>query len=1068
MIKRLLIDISSVAAACLYVSAKEGENSFEVEFDGKIETIPSHLDGYEALLTAFLSTLRTLGMVPSQCVMVKDGKDSRRLRRQYLAGYKDRPEKPKDFLEELNKTITLFEETLLSYGGISVCKDGYEADDMIAALAAVTEHVIWSKDGDLMAAGDWFWAGELNPEGRYPVVRKEHITIYKSLVGDQSDKIPGAKGFGEKAFIDMVAKYGDDVLDDLRDLIEAKELPALEQLVPEFKPFAKITDTPSQVYASYACAKFHHPGWTGIEWKAQFPNPNGDLGRWAKVERLVTRSVLNSPGFMDDLIADLHNGPVQVRGFDIETWQDAESLAWGEANKPKSGKPRLDTVGCHMAGFSLTCGENNEKVYYFPVDHADTDNLSLDDMTMVLNMLPEDGILSVHNSAYELPIVRLNCELHFDRGWLPNVWCTQIMKNYVDENTDLGLKYCTKKYLGYDQVTYDEVVRVPTGEVTKKGEPIYRSRQMNELTGEEVLSYGADDSVATAALYSLFLLMMQYEMTIDAYRQCEISPSYLFAESHINGIRFDDQRRQQLYEESLKRYDSIMAEINEFLKNLTWKEGDFDDGVVFTRRWPGCELIPAENLSKGEIARAFHLATGKILNEEIEGSPRTAKKVGEALAAAGYESIGLPLISEDLIEFNKQCEELFEPRPEINIKSPDQIGMLMYQALKLPIRRYNPVTEKMRAEGKKKGNPSTDDDAVKLAIAYDTEGRPEVEKLLRNILDAKEERTAESFYYLPYARMPNPKTGLVHYGAGQSKTTTRRAAPNGPNVGQVSKKSPIREIYAPTEPEEVWCSLDEVAQELRLTAHRSQCQAMLACYPHGSPARDLHSVTGVEVLRLFEKIEVAYEEFIAKKNEELFKKARNSAKAVNFGDIYGQTKFGLAIKLIITEEAAERIILAKAEAFPGVERWKGERREFFKKHGYALTLLGARKHLQLDGSWRDDSELRSALNFEIQSPAAEQIKLIMAKLWDRKFFDRYRAEFKFPVHDEINFTCHVEDVIEALREAHAIMVEQYADMSVPIESSIEVGPNFGRLTSIGEAFDAERLTQAINEFRRAV
>ena len=940
----------------------------------------------------------------------------------------------------MEKVINGFEETMLSYGAVAVSKAGYEADDLIAALAAATDHVIWSKDGDLMAAGTWYWGGELDPD-RYPVTKKKHITAYKALVGDASDKIPGAKGFGEKAFIDMVAKYGDDVLDDLLYMMAHRELDGLSQLVDEFKPFRKIVDNLPAVYASYECARFHHPGWDKLEWKAAFPAPNGDLSSWDQEIRLIGKRELVSPGFLDGLINDLHSGPVQVRGFDIETWQDAESLAWGERNKGR-GRPKIDSVACHMAGFSLTCGENNEKVYYFPVNHRDTDNISIEDMTMVLNMLPEDGLLSIHNVSYELPVVRAHCELHFDRGWLPNARCTMIMQNYVDENEGVRLKECTKRIFGYEQQTYEEVTS---------------GRQMNELTGAEVLSYGIDDAIATAALFNLFSLIMQYEGTYEVFESVEVGASYLFAESHLNGLRMDFRRLRELHEESKARYNKLMEKVNDFILNLTWTTGDFDDGVVFHHRWDGCEFVPAKDMSKGEILRCLHSTSTE---KRLQTTSRSASKLAVEVAELFGEEFKKPIEESDLATFNTLCEGRFIPQPDFNIRSPDQMCKLMYEALKLPVRLRNKVTPKMKAEGKKKGNPSSDDDAIRLAMAYDMNDRPDLREFFEALLAAKEEAVAESFYYNAYPNMPNPHTGFVHYNAGQSMTTTRRAAPNTPNIGQVSKKSPIREVYVPPQDDMVWVSRDFTGQELRITAERSQCPEMLRCYPQDAPALDLHSVTGVKVLEIVNKVPTTYEEMVVKrKSDKDFKKARNDAKAVNFGDIYGQTEYGLAIKLICTEELAKSIIQAKEEAFPGVARWKKERREFHEKNGYATTMMGARKHVRL--RWPgDESTLRSSVNYEIQSSAAEQVKLVLSRLWISKFFERYDAEFQFPVHDEINYCVTLDDLAESIKELGEIMTFPYAGMKVPLTSSIEIGPNFGQLKEIGEEFDYVAIMEA--------
>ena len=929
-------------------------------------------------------------------------------------------------------------------------KDGYEADDMIAALAAVTDHIIWSKDKDLLAAGNWWWSGELNPTDKFLGIDRKHIVVYKSLVGDTSDKIPGANGFGEVALTNLIAKFGDDTLDEILDMIKNKELHKLSDYVEDFKPFQKIIDNADAVYASYNCARFHHPGWTGINWQARFPHPNGDLGKWKKVEQLITKAIFNSPGWMDKFISDLHDGPVNVRGFDIETWMDEESLAWAELNKPKTGRGPIDVVGCHMAGFSLTCGENNEKVYYFPVDHKDTDNISLEDMTMILNMLPDDVTLMIHNVGYELPVVRKECELRFDRGWLPGARCSQIMKNYVDENTELGLKYCTKHYLGYKQVSYQDVTE---------------GKQMNELTGEHILSYGADDSVGTVMLGSLFDLIMRYEGTMYAFEECELLPAYLFAESQLNGFKFDFKRLTQLYNESKARYAERYKKIQDFLLNLVWKTGDFDDGVVFEHRWEGVELEPAESLIGPEIKRVFLAVTG----EELKSSLRKPEAIGKLICDRGYEPLGKHVIAGDLRSFNAAATASFIPNPQINLKSTPQLAKLFYDALKLPVRVYGKLSDTMRAEGRRKGNPATDEDATRLAMAYDCEGRPEVKELLENILKAKEEKTAESFYYLPYPKTPNPKTGMTHYSSSQSRTVTRRHAPKAPNIGQVSKKSPIREAFVPFDDSMAWMVLDKSQQELRLTAHRSQCPEMLACYPVNGPSKDIHCVTGVQVAKIRFNTETTYEEMVARKKEKgsVFDKARDEAKPVNFGDVYGQTKFGLALKLVITEEAAQDIIDAKAAAFPGVAQWKKDRAKFIKENGYAITMMGARRHINLTGTWKDEGDIRGGINFEIQSPAAEQVKLDLAEFWKSRFFEKFDAYFMFPVHDEVDIIVSEKDLIPAAKEAHRIMSRQFCDMKIPVTSSIKIGTNFGNVEDTGEVFDADKIQKAWRKARES-
>jgi len=1037
-INRLLIDSSSVLMACLF-AAKDGENCILTTFNGKEEVVPAAGDGYEIFLSALLGTMKDLDFTPNQVILVKDGKGSRKLRQEVYPPYKKRPEKNPVFLEQFNLMQDMVEETLWSYGALSVVKDGYEADDILAAAWAKGDW-IWSKDGDLMAAGDWYYNGVRNPSDKFLGIAKEHIVVYKSLVGDASDKIPGCKGFGPAKFQDMLIKYGDEGCDEILDMLENDTLHELKDAADEFKPFQMILDDVDRVRQSYYCAKFHHPGWD-LDWQCRFPETNGDLGKWERTEILMTAANLD----MDEVRSRLNKSRGYI-GLDIETYEDEESLEWGLANANDKG-PKLDVYGSHMTGLSLTCGENNEHVYYFPVEHLDTANLTLDQLTEILNLIPDGIDVIVHNNAFELPIVRQHCELRFDRGWLPNVLDTAIEKSYVDENTSAGLKYCSKVYMKYRQVSYDEVV---SQEVIDKetGEVTIIKRRMNEIPATEVVSYGADDSVVTAQLHSQFRAIMDYEGTSDAFDQCEQWSAYMFAEAFLNGINLNLDRLEELRQINEAEAVEVKAEVDSYLMKI---EG-----------WPGTTLDPVTELTPAEVKRAYLVYTGEQLTTRV----RNLDKMGKVIEGLGKRRFGVAVAEGDIDTINELMTSVWKPAPELNMGSPKQKCSLLYDYLKYPVRLYGKVSDKMRAEGRKKGNPQANEAAFKFALINDAKSDDE-KALLKAIIKGVALQTEQSLYFNPYPKMPNPKDGMVHPNNGQSKTTTRRSAPNGMNFAQVSKKSPIREVYDAYDKDMVWVSCDESGQELLLTAFRSGCTAMRACYPKDAPAKDIHSMTAVQVAAL-DGVDMPYNILNAVRKDEKHpqhkeaKGFRNTAKAVNFADIFNQTAQGLSLKLMITEEKASAIMEAKARTFPGVAQWKKDVRKRHKEDGFAVTLLGARKHLRLNGSWEDEHELRSATNFEIQSPAAEQLKIVAGKFWTRKLFERFDAVFHFLVHDESNASCNKECIVPFVKEYHEIMVEPYGGMDLPIRSSIEIGPNFGQLHELGEEFDEEKILSLVN------
>lgn len=1037
-----------------------------VAFNEKQEIIPSQDDARAILIGSITKTLRELNMVPSQIILVKDGDRSKDFRRQFLPEYKTRDKGPPEFYEEFLSLLQFTEDTLLSYGAISVEKRHVEADDIIAALAEVMpDSVIWSGDKDLLAANcDLYFSGELNPD-KFFGVSKKGITVYKALVGDKVDTVKGAKGYGESAFIDMITKYGDDSLDDMYDMLENKTLHELAPYAEDFKPFQKILADVENVYACFQCVKFHHPGFQDLKWKARYPKGNGTFPQWDLEIKLITASML-TPEFLKKFRQELKDTPGYI-GFDIETWQDAESLAWGWANKSKQSKgPKLDVYGSHMAGFSITAGVNSRTCYYFPVDHAETDNIELDDMTMLLNMVPDDKHLVVWNAAFELPIVRKHCELRFDRGWLPNVLDTLIMHSYVNENETHKLKTNTKAWLDYDQVIYDEVTASPgsgtfdsdADEDSEGGEDEeVLSRQMNELTGKEVVAYGCDDSIVTLALANLFEVIMKYEGTYRAFMMCEPDPAYLVAEAFLNGQKFDLERLAELDKANAEEFEKLMVEIKAKLIDLEWQEGDPKDGVTWTCRMPGCVFEPALSFTGAEIKKVYKQVTG----DDLKTTVRTPEKV---LGLIGGEFASVKTVE----ELNSLGASMFKPDPQLNLGSPTQMGVLLYEAMGFPVRLRGKLTDKMRAKGQTQGNRKSNESAIRHAIMYDAS--EEQKELLLLLIKAKGLVTDRSLYLTPYPAMPNPKSGMVHPNPGQSRTKTRRFAPSGPNVGQVSKKSPIREVYAAPEPGMVCWSLDFSGQELRITAHRSQCEVMSACYPKGGKSTDVHSIVGIKVAEELEGLHYEYDEFVDIINSDdhpdkkKLKEFRAAGKRQVFGSVYGQTEIGLAEKLLVTVERARQIVAANDAAFPGVARWKEETSKRLQENGYGTTLLGARRHLILDGSWKDQHELRSGINSEVQGPAAEQTKLVMAEMWRNRIFDRYDATFSFPVHDQVVGFVSKNDAVEFIREAHRIMTMPFADMDIDVESSIDIGINFGKLTELGAEFSEEKILEELNKY----
>jgi DNA polymerase-1 len=107
---------------------------------------------------------------------------------------------------------------------------------------------------------------------------------------------------------------------------------------------------------------------------------------------------------------------------------------------------------------------------------------------------------------------------------------------------------------------------------------------------------------------------------------------------------------------------------------------------------------------------------------------------------------------------------------------------------------------------------------------------------------------------------------------------------------------------------------------------------------------------------------------------------------------------------------------------------------------------------------------RQAGNFEIQGSGGEMLKLAMARMWSKGIFTgKYRAVFYAPIHDEVVFSCHRDDLVQVLKEVHPCMIQQYATMKIPLESSISFGPTFGTQYEIGTTVDEVKIQEALNK-----
>ena len=879
------------------LTGEDKENGYVEDLpDGKTRKINSWMYGMDIAANSLEATMRDFGLAPKDIILVMDGPGGKQFRTKFLVDYKAGRDKSEAQFNEYNQLQDTFVRQLTELGAHSVLQKGMEADDVLGYLAQALQPepvTILTRDKDLLVltklgAINVLIKGELNPKpfGDFPW---EFIDVYKATVGDTSDNIPGAKGFGPKAFEKVFAAFGVAGLAELRRLISERKLIELKEDVASVKELAKILDYEDQVHKSWqaACLYTDHvlPEKLNWQWGVNKvgANVHPRLQKYAQTVYAVDST--NFHEHAEKLVAAAKEfGTV---AFDIETATPEAADEWIELNSDRS--KIFDQFGHELTGFSFTYGNNNQHTIYVAVDHKDTSNVHLDQIKELFKQLNDVGTkFAVHNAYFELTVMQRT--LGF---WLHDIDDTLLMASYVNENEKNGLKKLTKEYFDYDQATYEET----TG-----------GRKMSELTLDEVCAYGADDTIMTAGLANVFHILMHLEGVWQTYRDVEIGAAYLTAQAFNDGLPIDMVKLAEL----TKRDAALKAEqrkiFDQYLISLGW------EGTVYTE---------ASEANYQDVAW-IKWAANTVGDAEFSTRKRKFEAVLLDLEDAGLMMLADLLRNGDLEALNRYVKSHFKGEPIFNVGSPKQLQNLMYDVLGLKIRLRGKPTDLMKEKGLP-GTPQTNELAVETALVNDIEKGSDVEIALRALLQIKRFETRDSLYYSKYINFPHWRDNNIHAQLRQNSTVTRRYSGAAPNLQQLSKgeKGDFRKVIIPHHKNAMVVSLDFNAQEVRVLTDFSHDPNLIACYV-GDNLKDFHGLTAANMESM------DYEDFMGilddpkSEKQKWAKGVRGVAKRVNFGSIYGMMAQKLAQDLMVTEEVANSYLEAKNTAFARAEEWKVE------------------------------------------------------------------------------------------------------------------------------------------------
>lgn len=840
--------------------------------------------------------------------------------------------------------------------------------------------------------------------------------------------------------------------------------------------------------------------------------------------------------------------------FDFETVDTLKHAAFQEAASSSSRAKQgdyVDVLSSELTGCSVTYGKHLQYTIYLSVMHRDTHNVS--------NQLVKDFIetayntgrpLIAHNAAFELQVAKQCLDYEPQK-----IYDTMIMSSYVDENEMSGLKFLSKTRLNYDQVSYKETLQAAgaenmaqmTGEqvlsygcddatvtahlfklfkLIMEMEQTWQFYDAQERAPVHVLNDAFDTGVridfdemklqhekhakiieegmarirevlaerctiadpdAAAALDEADgrnLMLLERESNIDKQTgKCKLSDSQLEARRQERKLRWEQAAIYKPYTET--HVPPEFAGTPSQLKEVAGVIGFTEDQLVDfsnTRSKINKFITEVRGADLSLTQRKFC----DLLAEAASCLSAVSKRNGPEFDALA--SFCLPYLG---------AGKLIVEGDELNLGSPQQKQELLYCKLALPVRlRSRPQKGSARAELGLEGSPSTNDRAIKLALAEDCEGQHAWKREILEAIDAvTTSTTLFSFYFNPYPLWAHPRDGMIHPQIKNCGTVTRRPAGNNPNILQV-KKGELRRIYLPRYDHHVICALDFSGQELRIAGSEAKDPVFIDAYTGGgqyeddgmlrTKIKDIHSVTATAFAeRVFQRERVQwdggfeYDTFMDMRNGKYGDKIREMAeycrgnkmaKAVNFLIIYLGQPTTLSMNTGMPLKFAEQVMQQVMGTYPRLGPWQEETVEFARRYGYVRTAYGSVKHLTADirsedGSKRSRQE-RQAVNFTIQGCAADILKVVLTQAYETKLFQETGSTLIAPVYDEIVATVPAKNAFEYCQRLQDIMNLTPPGHAIPMMAEVKIGPNWGDCVELGDRPSERKIVNCIDKFAR--
>ena len=372
-------------------------------------------------------------------------------------------------------------------------------------------------------------------------------------------------------------------------------------------------------------------------------------------------------------------------------------------------------------------------------------------------------------------------------------------------------------------------------------------------------------------------------------------------------------------------------------------------------------------------------------------------------------------MGEQLAAIESEVEQVAGQK--FNLNAPQQLAKVLFEDLRLPVGRRT------------KTGYSTDADTL--------ESLREKHPIIGLILEHRQLSKLKSTYVDALPQLVDPMSGRVHTSFGQASTATGRLSSSNPNLMNIPIRTElgqrIRRAFKAGRPDHIMVSADYSQIELRIAAHLSGDPRLLAAFGAG---QDIHTATAAAVFK------VAFDAVTPDQ--------RRLAKVANFGSIYGQGEYGLSQQLGITGDVAREFLGQYWSTYSRLREYLDEVRRKAREEGFVVSATGRRRaipDLRSPNYQLRSAAERMAINFPMQSLAADIIKIAMVRLSREIEADQIEGRMLLQVHDELLFEVPRAELDEFAEKVPRVMTGAY-ELETGIEVEMKFGPNWADMKKL--------------------